>query len=148
MSSLGGLFRREDNYEQALEYYEQAHRADPGWSYPLGNTASLAWYLGKIDLAHYYYMLTEAASTVRLTDQHSEIFWDYYDLALAQLVLGKVDEAKKNYTKAIGETLGVVQFDSVLNVLTFLQKTKDTIPGLDDVIEMIEKEKSTKFALG
>jgi tetratricopeptide (TPR) repeat protein len=148
LSSLGGLFRREGNYEQALEYYEQAYRADPGWSYPLGNAASLAWYLGKLDLARHYYTLTEAASAVRLIDPHSEIFWDYYDLALSQLVLRKTDEAKKNYQKAIGETPGAVQFDSVLNVLYFLQKAKEPITGLDGVIQMIEKERSTKIALG
>jgi len=148
LSSLGGLFRREEDYEQALEYYEQAYRADPDWSYPLGNAASLARYLGKVDLARHYYMLTEATAEERLKDPHSEIYWDYYDLALAQLVLGNVDEAKKNYQKAIGYTPGTTQFDSVLNVLYFLQKAKDPISGLNDVIDMIEKEKSTKIALG
>ena len=63
-------------------------------------------------------------------------------------MLGKADEAKKNYQKAIGYTPGIAQFDSVLNVLYFLQKAKDPINGLDDVVDMIEKERSTKIALG
>jgi tetratricopeptide (TPR) repeat protein len=150
LSSLGGIYRREGDYENALEYYERAYRADTNSSYALGNVASLSLYLGKKDEANYYYMLTEAAATVRTKEPYSEIYWDYYDLALAQLVLGKADEAKKNYQKAIGYTPGTAQFDSVLNVLYFLQKAKDPIfiSGLDDVVEMIEKERSTKIALG
>jgi hypothetical protein len=81
-------------------------------------------------------------------DPRTEIFWDYYDLALAQLVLGKTDKAKKNYQKAIGETPGVVQFDSVLNVLYFLRGAKEQITGLDDIIQMIEEEKKSRIALG
>lgn len=136
------------DYEKALGYYERAYRVEPGSSYSLGNAASLAWYLGKIDLARNYYRQTGAAAEIRLTDTHSEIFWDYYDLALSQLILGKTDEAKNNYQKAIRETPGVVQFDSVLNVLHFLRTSKDQINGLDDVISMIETEKATKIALG
>ena len=148
LSSLGGIYRREKDYESSLEYYERAYRADTSSSYAIGNVASLALYLGKKDEARYYYLLTEAAATVRTKELYSEIYWDYYDLALAQLVLGKADEAKKNYLKAIGDTPGVAQFDSVLNVLKFLRDAKEPINGLDDVIQMIEKEKATRIALG
>ena len=148
LSSLGGIYRREGDYQNALEYYERAYRADTNSSYALGNVASLSLYLGMKDEAKSYYLLTEATATVRTKEPFSEIYWDYYDLALAQLVLGKVDEAKKNYQKAIGYTPGTTQFDSVLNVLYFLQKAKEPIPGLDDVVDMIEKERSTKIALG
>ena len=54
----------------------------------------------------------------------------------------------RHYAKAIGETLGMVQFDSVLNVLYFLQKAKDPIVGLNDVIQMLEKEKFSRISLG
>lgn len=148
LSTLGGLFRRRGEYEKALDYYEQAYRADPSSSYALGNVAALSLYLGKVNEARKYYILTEAASTVHTMSAHTEVYWDYYDLALAQLVLGKMEEAKKNYQKAITDTPGVVQFDSVLNVLYFLQKATDPIAGLNEIIHMIEKEKSTKISLG
>ena len=148
LSSLGGVYRREGDYEQAFEYYQQAYRAEPGSSYPLGNVASLAWYLGKVEEARKYYILTEAMAAVRTIDIHSEIYWDYYDLALAQLVLGKTEESKKNYQKAIGDTPGVAQFDSVLNVLKFLQDAKEPIAGLNEIIQTIEKEKATRISLG
>jgi tetratricopeptide (TPR) repeat protein len=148
LSSLGGIYRRAGDYESSLEYYERAYRADTSSSYALGNVASLALYLGKKDEANYYYLLTEAAATVRTKEPYSEIYWDYYDLALAQLVLGKATDAKKNYLKAIGYTPGVTQFNSVLNVLYFLQKAREPINNLDEVIQMIEKEKATRIALG
>lgn len=146
LSTLGGLYRRTGAYEKALEFYERAQRADLSSSYALGNAASLSWYLGKLDKARRYYMLTELASTDRTLTTHAEVYWDYYDLALAQLALGKTEDAKKSYAKAIGETPGVVQFDSVLDVLNFLHKAKDPIPGLDEVIQMITKEKATRVS--
>ncbi len=148
LSTLGGLYRRKGEYEKALEYYEDAYHADPSSSYALGNLASLSWYLGKLDKARQYYMLTELMAADRMKAAHAEVFWDYYDLALAQLALGKTEEAKKSYAKAIGETPGVVQFDSVLNILYLLQKAKDPIQGLDEVILMIEREKASRVSRG
>lgn len=148
LSTLGGLYRREGDYERAFEYYRKAYQANHDSSYALGNVASLAWYLGRIDEARKYYERTELVSSMRTMDGHSEIYWDYYDLALAQLVLGKTEEAKKNYQKAIGDTPGVVQFDSVLNVLKFLQNAKEPIAGLNEVIQTLEKEKATRISLG
>lgn len=147
LSTLGGLYRRKRDYEKALDYYERASRTDPSSSYALGNVASLAWYLGKLDKARKYFTLTELAAMDRTMATHSEVYWDYYDLALAQLALGKTEDAMKSYQKAITDTPGVVHFDSALNVLYFLQKVKDPIAGLNEVIQMIEKEKSTRISL-
>jgi tetratricopeptide (TPR) repeat protein len=144
LSTLGGLYRRKGEYQKALEYYESAYRASPTSSYTLGNVASLCWYLGELDKARKYYMLAELVSTDHSMTTHTEVYWDYYDLGLAQLALGKTEDAKKSYAKAISETSGAAQFDSVLNVLYFLQKAKDPIPGLDEVIQTIEQEKSTR----
>src|SRR5436305_10499890 len=63
LSTLGGLYRRKGEYEKALEYYEGAYRAGPTSAYAAANVASLSWYLGKLDNARQYYMLTEWAST-------------------------------------------------------------------------------------
>lgn len=138
-AALGGLYRRKEEYEKALDYYEQAYHINPRSSYALANAASLSQYLAKLDKAHEYYLLTETLAKGRIMTPQPEDYWDYYDLALAQLVLGKTDEAKHTYKIAIKKTLGVVQFDSVLGVLMFLQKAKDPIPSLNDAIEMIEK---------
>jgi tetratricopeptide (TPR) repeat protein len=146
LSTLAGLYRRKGEYEKALEYYEAAYRTDPSSSYALGNVASLCWYQGRLDKARQYYMLTELASIDHSLTTHTEVYWDYYDLALAQLALGKTEDAKKSYAKAIHETPGASQFDSVLNVLYFLQKAQDPIQSLDEVIQTIEKEKSIRVS--
>ena len=71
----------------------------------------------------------------------SEIFWDCYDLALAQLALGKVTEATQTYALAIKETPGQVQFEGVLDNLHLLQKAPQAMPGLDSIVKMIEDAK-------
>ena len=74
---------------------------DPHSSYALGNVASLSWYLGKVDDAREYFRETEREAKKRLQKGEMETFWNRYDLALAQLALGKIDEAKRTYTLAI-----------------------------------------------
>jgi tetratricopeptide (TPR) repeat protein len=138
-------------YEQAREYYEQAYTASPFSSYALGNVASLSWYLAKQDAAYDYFVLARSAAKVRLKTggRSAEVFWDYYDLALAQLAIGTVDkntaikdEAIETYKTAIRLTPGAVQLDSVLNNLSLLQKSQQHIDKLDDVISMLEAAKA------
>ncbi|HEX6552871.1 MAG TPA: tetratricopeptide repeat protein [Ktedonobacteraceae bacterium] len=165
LAGLGAAYRRmgdderlsqhdakaRDYYEQAREYYRQAQIADPSSSYALGNVASLSWFLGEKNAANSYFILAEAAAKVRIMNagRSQEIYWDYYDLALAQLVLGTInknetmkDEAIKSYNTAIHLTPGPIQFDSVLNNLYLLQKAQERIHRLDTVISMLEAAKS------
>lgn len=135
---LGGLYRRKKEYTQAYESYEKARRIDPDSSYALGNLASLAWRLGKLQEAHHYFEQTEKVATERIKKGQTEIYWDYYDLALAQLATGKIAEAKDTYQKAIKVTPGKVQFDSVLNNLHLLQEAPHPMPNLDEIVKMIE----------
>ncbi len=67
-------FEKKPQAEMALAEYEGAHRADPSSAYALGNIASLSWYLGKLDKARKYYMLTELASTDRSMTTHTEVY--------------------------------------------------------------------------
>ncbi|HYT35136.1 MAG TPA: tetratricopeptide repeat protein [Ktedonobacteraceae bacterium] len=166
LAGLGAIYRRmgdkerdlnsdeqaREYYELARVYYEQAYSASPFSSYALGNVASLSWYLAKQDAAYDYFVLARAAAKVRLKTggRSTELFWDYFDLALAQLVIGTVDkntamkdEAIETYNTAIRLTPGVVQLDSVLNNLYLLQKSQQRIDGLDAVITKIEAAKSS-----
>lgn len=148
LGALGGLYRRLKEYGKALACYEQAFEADPRSSYALSNAANLAWYLGLEEKARMYFGLTELVAAARAKADHSQVYeayWDYYDLALAQLVQGKMQEATHNYQKAIADTPGVVQFDSVLNVLYFLKDAPNPIVGLDEVIHLIETERAKKY---
>jgi tetratricopeptide (TPR) repeat protein len=138
---LGGLYRRKEKYAQAFDFYKRAWRIDPNSSYALGNLASLSWYQGNIDEARVYFGHAEVATRSRIKKGQESIFWAYYDLALAQLAEGKMDEAKKTYAIAIKETPGRSLFDSVLNNLYLLQKAPQSMPGLDEIVKMLEDAK-------
>ncbi len=138
LAILGGLYRRKGEYVLAYDSYKQASNLNPASSYALGNVASLAWYDGKKDEARMYFGFAEMVATDHIKKGQGEIYWDYYDLALAQLALGKATEAQKNYAMAIKETPGEVQFDGVLDNLYLLQKAPQPIPGLDDIVKMIK----------
>ncbi len=138
LAILGGLYRRKGEYTLAYNSYKQARRLNPTSSYALGNLASLAWYEGKLDEARRDFGFAEDEAANRIKKGQGEIYWDYYDLALAQLVLGKTTEAQNNYGTAIKETPGKVQFESVLDNLNLLQKAPQSIPRLDDIVKMIK----------
>ncbi|HVB21639.1 MAG TPA: tetratricopeptide repeat protein [Ktedonobacteraceae bacterium] len=135
---LGGLYRRKGEYILAYTHYERAWKLNPGSSYALGNLASLARYEGKLDEARRYFGFAEVVATDHIKKGQGEIYWDYYDLALAQLAQGKITEAQKTYATAIKETPGEAQFDGVLDNLSLLQKAPQPIPGLDDIVKMIK----------
>ncbi len=136
---IGGLYRRLGDYKRSLANYEQAYRINPASSYALSNMASLSWYLGEVVEAKKYFSDTEIAASTRISKGIPEGYWDYYDLALAQLVLGKPG-AIDSYKQAIiaTPTPGKEKFKSVLDNLQFLQKASTPIPDLPLVIQMIE----------
>ncbi len=151
LATLGGLYRRLGDYEanparyqQALEYYEKASKADPNSSYAMGNLASLLWYAGKHDEALIAFTHTNEIAKERIAKLVSldKVYWDYYDLALAQLALGDTKRAIQVYEQAIEKTPGPVEFDGVLSNLYLLRKADPTITDLGQVIKMIEDAKA------
>ena len=139
---LGGLYRRKKEYKQALASYEQAWHLNPNSSYALGNLASLSWYLGKVNEAKMHFQYAEMLVNKRIKRGQPVGFWDYYDLALAQLASGNLADAKKMYTEAIKATPGPVQIDGVLNNLYLLQNANPPLPGLDEIVKMLEDAKT------
>jgi tetratricopeptide (TPR) repeat protein len=140
---MGGLYKRLGEYKRSLANYTQAHSINPDSSYALGNLASLSWYLGEIADAKKYFTDTEKVAYTRISKGTPEGYWDYYDLALSQLVLGKPG-AMDSYKQAINitPTPGKEKFKSVLDNLKLLQKASTPIPDLPQVIQMIEDAKS------
>jgi tetratricopeptide (TPR) repeat protein len=140
---MGGLHQRKEEYRQALARYTQAHNLNPDSPYPLGNMASLSLYLGKASEASEYFEKTEKAANARIATGKPDIPWDYYDLALSRLGLGKPN-AIDSYKQAIAHTPPPerVIFESVLDNLKFLQEAKASLPDLPKVIQIIEEAKS------
>lgn len=127
----------------ALANYKQAYSINSSSSYALGNIASLSWYLGEVVEARKYFTDTERAASRRISAGTPEGYWDYYDLALSQLVLGK-STAIDSYKQALANTPAPsrVVFESVLENLKFLQTGSTPIPDLPQVIPLIEDAKS------
>jgi tetratricopeptide (TPR) repeat protein len=141
LAGLGAIYRRMKRYSEALDYYEQAFEADPSSSYALGNVATLGWHEGKLEIAREAFQRTLELATARIDAGSSfEPFWDYYDRALAKLVLGRKEDALSDYDMAVKRTHGPKNFQSVLDTLKFLQEVQDrqSIEGLDEVIHIIE----------
>ena len=152
---MGGLYRRlgdyEDNpayYRQALEYYEKASKAEPNSSYALGNLASLSWYFEEYEPALAAFARTQEIARIRIDKKvrPDEVYWDYYDLALAQLALGETEQAKETYREAIAKTPSLVDFDGVLSNLHLLQRASRGMQGMDEFVKMVEDARDAKRA--
>jgi tetratricopeptide (TPR) repeat protein len=145
IATLGGTYRRYGKYQDALDCYNQALKLKPDSSYALGNVALLSWHEGKLDDSRRAYSRTEQIAKKRIATGISyEPFWDYYDLAMAKLVLGRKDEALKDYQAAVDLTLTPENFQSVLSGLSFLREVEDKYPidGLNDAITIVEAGKT------
>jgi tetratricopeptide (TPR) repeat protein len=139
LGALGGLCRREGRYADALDFYRKAGRVDPHSSYAWNNIASLSWYLGDIEYARTAFERVERIATERIESGMEEAYWDYYDRALARLVLGRREEAIADHCAAINNTPEEENFRSVLDNLRFLERADEDIEGLDEFISMVEE---------
>jgi tetratricopeptide (TPR) repeat protein len=140
---IGGLYKRLGEYKRSLANYKRAHSINPDASYGLSNMASLLWYFDDVVEAKKAFTDTETVANTRIAKGTPEVYWDYYDLALSQLVLGKPG-AMDSYKQAIAKTHepSKVVFESVLNNLQLLQEASTPIPDLPQVIQIIEDAKS------
>ena len=152
--TLGGLYRRMGDYKKALDCYLKAYNVDATTSYGPGNIACLYFHLGNYKDAREYFEKTEKLAQERITLQQSrEPYWDYYDLAIAQFMLGSMDKredlkkaAMHNYAIAIAKTTRREAFDGVLDNLYLLQKSDQCPPDLAQPIKLIEDARH-QFAL-
>lgn len=150
LATLGGLYKRLGEYGSSLNSYLRAAAINQNVSYPLGNIGSIQWYLGNIAEARETFKHTEEVATQCIERQVKDIYWVYFDRALARLILNRKDEAIADYRIAIDRTPGAVELESALDNLEFLKNTpnpKETINGLDEVIEEIKKGIAQENAL-
>jgi tetratricopeptide (TPR) repeat protein len=150
LAILGGLYKRLGDYQTSLDYYLRSSIANRDASYPLGNIGCIRWHEGYVEEARETFKRTEAVATLRIERQGLDTYWDYYDRALARLMLGHKDEAIVDYRIAIDRTPGAVDLESVLDNLLFLKNTphpKEAIVGLDEVIEEIKIQVARKNAV-
>ncbi len=90
--SLGGLYRRRGQVDQAIHAYEEAAKVTPHSSYPFSNLALL--YMGRNDRDD---MMRTYRRVERLargeTQAEVDNYWAYADLLTASVALGKMQQA-------------------------------------------------------
>jgi len=92
--SLGGLHRRRNQTDDAIEAYRRASEVTPQSSYPLGNLALLYMQKGERDLMMDAYKRTERLA-VRRSQADASDYWAYADIVISRLAMGKTDEAQE-----------------------------------------------------
>jgi tetratricopeptide (TPR) repeat protein len=148
--SLGGLYRRRGQIDQAIYAYEQAGKVTPHSSYPFSNLALL--YMQKHDRGE---MLRTYKRVERLargeTQAEVDNYWAYADLFTSNLALGKLEQAEE----ALISVLDIAPTDSdyTLNLLIeTLERLQAALGGsesaahIDDYIERIREHIARRIA--
>jgi len=105
--SLGGLYRRRNQIEEAIRAYERAAEVTPHSSYPFSNLALLYMQTSNRDQMLITYRRVERLARGE-TQAEVDNYWAHADLLTAQLALGKVSQAEE----ALQSVLDVAPIDS------------------------------------
>lgn len=136
--TLGGLYRRQNRNQDALQAYEKAVEVTPKSSYPIGNLAVLYKRLGRDEEAKATFTKAQLIAEDVLETQPND-YWAELDLAQALLVQEKSDEALKKYRTILRRDPSIAALKSALSTLKFLAESPTAIPKITDVIELIDK---------
>ncbi len=135
--SLGGLYRRRGQVEQAIYAYEQAAAVMPNSSYAFSNLAML--YVQQRDRQK---MLETFAQVEKLASGEVQAdvdnYWAYNDLVTSRLALGQIDEAEL----ALESVFRTVPDDSPY----VLESLHDTLIRLMDALDPREARTVREFA--
>jgi tetratricopeptide (TPR) repeat protein len=135
---LGGLYKRQNRIADAIRCYEEAARITPQSTYPVVNLAMLLFMDGRLDEAKEYFRRSAAMSS-RLLDANPADYWTRLDLTTAQLVLGQVDEAKRNLTSATGQLQSASPLEIFLGDLYRLRDAPQPPPDIDQIIDTVQQ---------
>jgi tetratricopeptide (TPR) repeat protein len=135
---LGGLYKRQNRIADAIRCYEEAARITPQSTYPVVNLAMLLFMDGRLDEAKEYFRRSAAMSS-RLLEANPADYWTRLDLTTAQLVLGQVDEAKRNLTSATRQLQSVSPLEIFLGDLHRLRNAPQPPPDIDQIIDTVQQ---------
>lgn len=142
--SLGGLYRRRNQIEDAIRAYERAAEVTPHSSYPFSNLALLYMQASDRDKMLATYRRVERLARGE-TQADVDNYWAHADLLTAQLALGKVNQAED----ALQSVLDVAPVDSpyvlellvdTLGRLTEALGGSRTAPHIEPFIERVRAE--------
>ncbi len=121
--SLGGLYRRRGQIDQAIAAYERASEVTPKSSYAFSNLALLYMQKENKEKMLKTYIRVEQLAFGE-TQADVDNYWAYADLLTARLALGKVAEAEPVLLSVleIAPKDSPYVFESLLDTLTRLEK--------------------------
>jgi tetratricopeptide (TPR) repeat protein len=135
--TLGGLYRRQDRFDDAIRAYERAVKVTPTSSYPVSNLALLYKYTGREQEAPAMFERTKEIAEAIL-DDHPSDYWARIDLAQALLVLGQSTEALAQYRDVIGRQPSITVLRAGLDTLQFLSRAPKPISRIDEAIQSLQ----------
>ncbi len=140
--SLGGLYRRRGQIEQAIYAYQRATEVVPHSSYGLGNLALLYVQThNREEMLKTYEKVERIAAAEAAADVDN--YWGHADLLVAQLALGKGDVARSTleYTLEIVPDDSPYVLESLLDTLDRLCEAleDDEVPPVKSIITRIRE---------
>jgi tetratricopeptide (TPR) repeat protein len=128
--SLGGLYRRRGQIEQAIYAYEQCTKVTPHSSYPFSNLALLYMQSGNRQRMLETYERVEKLA-LREVQADVDNYWAYADLIVSRLALGMFKEAEA----VLENALHAAPLDSPYTLESLL----DTLQRLNQVLEPAQR---------
>lgn len=123
--------QRRKHLQSAFSFYSQAIELEPDNYYPLINTATVAFLLGKPKEASS--IATQVAQLCQNQLDHNNDYWLLATLAEAELLLGHTEQAKEHYqsaAKKVGHDYSSLQ--SMRSQARQILKARDLDPSLLD----------------
>jgi tetratricopeptide (TPR) repeat protein len=151
--SLGGLYRRRGQIDDAINAYERASQVTPQSSYAFSNLALL--YVHKKDkeaMMRTYQRVEQLAAGEIQADVDN--YWAYADLLTARLALGKIKEAEEVFTSVleIAPADSPYVFESLVDTLQRLrlalgeEHSKHIQTFIDGILAFVAARDSEKAA--
>lgn len=137
-ATLGGLYRRQGRYEDAIRAYEMAAHVTPHSSYPLNNLAMLYLVQGKLDEAEKTFRKS-ARVAARVVDGDPFDFWARFDLLTAYIAFGDYDKAEEQMAFLFENPPSAGALESLLSGLYALQKSACGTPQSAQIIKRLEE---------
>ncbi|MEP6987163.1 MAG: hypothetical protein ABI970_16270, partial [Chloroflexota bacterium] len=134
---LGGLYKRLNRMAEAIEAYKAAELVTPANSYPVVNLATLYYLNGDLEEAKQYYERSAAISP-RMLDNNPFDYWTRFDLSAAQLVLGNLEQAKRQINLAAQHVRLVGPLETFLHDLDRLKAAPTSPEGIDELIDLVQ----------
>ena len=137
--SLGGLYRRRGQVDQAIHAYEQCAIVTPQSSYPFSNLALLFANKGEIKRMREMYVRVEELAFAEVQAQVDN-YWAYADLLVSRLALGKT-EAAQDTLRGVFSTSPPESPYTLTSLVETLERLAQVLPADErqPIYDMIEQ---------